>query len=49
MTQEGMKDQTQIAVEITMQEDYGDLIPDFAIQQMARFFFDLMSAEENIE
>lgn len=49
MTQEVMKDQTQIAVETTAQEDFGDLIPDFAIQQMAKFFFDLMSAEENTE
>ncbi len=49
MTHEVMKDQTQIAVETTIQEDYGDLIPDFAIQQMAKFFLAQMQAEDETE
>lgn len=46
MTQEVTKEQTQIAVETTTQEDFGDLIPDFAIQQMAKFFLAQMQAED---
>ena len=49
MTQEVTKDQTQIAVETTVQEDYGDLIPDFAIQGIAKFFLAQMQAEEKTE
>ena len=49
MTQEVMKDQAQIAVETTLQEDYGGLIPDFAIQQMAKFFLAQMQAEDETE
>lgn len=49
MTHEVMKDQTQIAVETTIQEDYGDLIPDFAIRRMARLFLTKMREEEETE
>ena len=49
MEQNVMNDRVEIAVETTAQEDFGDLIPDFAIQQMAKFFFDLMTAEESME
>lgn len=49
MTQEVMNDHTQIAVETTVQEDYGDLIPDFAIQGIAKFFLAQMQAEDETE
>ena len=49
MTQEERKDQTQIAVETTVQEDYGNLIPDFAIRRMARLFLTKMREEEETE
>ena len=49
MTQEVTKEQTQIAAETTTQEDFGDLIPDFAIQQMAKFFLAQMQAEDKTE
>lgn len=49
MTQEVMNDHAQIAVKTTVQEDCGDLIPDFAIQQMAKFFLAQMQAEAEEE
>ena len=45
MTQEVMKDQ----VETTIQEDYGDLIPDFAVQQMAKFFLTRLQEDSDTE
>lgn len=49
MTQEERKAQTQIAVGTAVQEDYGDLIPDFAIQGIAKFFLAQMQAEAETE
>ena len=49
MTQEIVKEQTQIAVETTKQEDYGDLIPDFAVQQMAKFFLTRLQEDSDTE
>ena len=49
MTQEVTKEQTQIAVDITTQEDFGDLIPDFAIQQMAKFLLTKLQEDSDTE
>ena len=49
MTQEVMKDQAQIAVEMTVQEDYGNYIPDFAVQQMAKFFLTRLQEDSDTE
>ena len=49
MTQEVMKDQAQIAVETTIQEDYEDLIPDFAIEQMAKFLLTKLQEDSDTE
>lgn len=49
MTQEITKERSEIAVETQENEDYGNLIPDFAIRRMARLFLTKMREEEETE
>ena len=49
MTQEIAKEQPSIIVETQENEDYSNLIPDFAIQRMARLFLNKMREEEESE
>ncbi len=49
MTQEITKERSEIVVETQENEDYGNLIPDFAIRRMARLFLTKMREEEETE
>lgn len=49
MTQEITKGRSEIVVETQENEDYGNLIPDFAIRRMARLFLTKMREEEETE
>lgn len=49
MTQKITKERSEIVVETQENEDYGTLIPDFAIRRMARLFLTKMREEEETE
>ncbi len=49
MTQKITKERSEIVVETQENEDYGNLIPDFAIRRMARLFLTKMREEEETE